>query len=92
VAHDVCEFRVAGLIGPVSRSALSELGADPGLRSTLFTGRVHEPAGVEDLLRGLAGQGMDATIILISELSGWQRRTPPCPPGTSRPRPGRGLR
>ena len=76
MAQDFYEFHVAGLIGPVIRSALPELSISAEPLGTFLTGRVHELVEVDDLLRRLHDQGLITTHIVISEQDYW--RTPTC--------------
>jgi len=71
---DLYEFRVAGLIGPVIRSALPELTAEPGDRHSVLTGTATNPAAVDCLLSQLRDAGLTESHILIATDQRWQVR------------------
>jgi hypothetical protein len=77
MAPDVYEFRVAGLIGPVLRSALPELVAIAAAPSTTLTGRTSTPDALDDILRRLRNQGLTTTFILITRHDRWNRHGHP---------------
>ncbi|HEY5151375.1 MAG TPA: hypothetical protein VIJ23_16465 [Mycobacterium sp.] len=57
VACDVYEFRIAGTIGAVVRSALPEFSAVVVPRSTVLTGTFHGPEDLQRLLDALDAHG-----------------------------------
>ena len=65
----VYEFHVAGLIGPVIRSALPELTAHRESLATVVTGRVDDSDEVARLLRRLTDHGMIVTRLSITDPS-----------------------
>jgi hypothetical protein len=75
MADQVYEFRVADLVGPVTRSALPELTAHAGSPGTVLTGRAAGPTEFDGLLRRLGEQGLSVTHIVISTSTRW------CPAG-----------
>ena len=68
---DVYEFHIAGLISPVVRAALPELGARIGSPDTILTGGVTEPARISDLFALLDDHGLVATHIVIVRRDRW---------------------
>ena len=81
---DVYEFHIAGLISPVVRSALPELVAATESRDTMLTGRVDDPADIDDLLQRLDDHGLIATHMVIGRQTRW--RATPTRSRESRPR------
>lgn len=60
------EFRVAGHLGPVTRSALPELIATDCGRGTILSGRTERTDDLDLLLRRLEEQGLVAVDVRIS--------------------------
>jgi hypothetical protein len=62
VASDVCEFRIAGTIGPVVRSALPEFSAVVVPRFTVLTGTVPGPGDLQRMLDALDSPAVDVRL------------------------------
>jgi len=69
---DIYEFHVAGLIGPVVRSALPELTTGAGDRNSVLSGRADGPDDVDRVLRRLGDAGLTPTHIVISHERRWR--------------------
>jgi len=69
----VYEFHVAGLVGPVVRSALPELSTHAGARLSVLSGTVNGPEDIDDLLQRLSDHGLVATHILIARETRWHQ-------------------
>jgi hypothetical protein len=67
---DIYEFHVAGLIGPVVRSALPELTSEHDCRSTLLSGSA-EPGEVTRLLEQLRDNGLQLQHVVLSTDHRW---------------------
>jgi hypothetical protein len=74
---EVYEFHVAGVIGPVVRSALPELSADAQDKRSVLTGTAESPEAVEELLRRIGDAGLNTTHIVISREERWHQAKPP---------------
>jgi hypothetical protein len=69
---DTYEFHVAGLIGPVVRSALPELATGVGSRDSVLSGTADGPEEVDRVLRRLGDAGLTATHIVITSNERWR--------------------
>ena len=69
---EIYEFHVAGLIGPVVRSALPELTTGAGNRNSVLSGRADGPDDVYRVLRRLGDAGLTPTHIVISNGRRWR--------------------
>jgi len=65
------EFRVAGSVGPVIRSAMSELTTTAEHRQTVLTGATGEPADINDMLALLGRAGLIPSLIVLSDRQRW---------------------
>lgn len=68
---EVYEFHVAGLIGPVVRSALPELATGAGDRNSVLSGKADGPDDVDRVLRQLGDAGLTPSHIVISSGGRW---------------------
>jgi hypothetical protein len=68
---EVYEFHVAGLIGPVVRSALPELTTGAGDRNSVLCGKADGPDDVDRVLRRLGDAGLTPSHIVISSGRRW---------------------
>ena len=68
---DIYEFHVAGLIGPVARSALPELITGPGDTNSVLSGQ-GGPDDVDDMLQRLGDAGLTTTHIVITANDRWR--------------------
>ena len=66
---DLYEFRVAGEIGPVIRSAIPELTAHLADQCSILTGCAHSPHAFADVLRQLEVLGLVETEIFVCRVS-----------------------
>ena len=66
VACDVYEFRIAGTIGPVMRSALPEFSAVVVPRFTVLTGAVPGPQDLQRLLDALDAHDSPAVDVRLT--------------------------
>jgi hypothetical protein len=69
---EIYEFHVAGLIGPVVRSALPELATGAGGKNSVLCGKADGPEEVDRVLRQLGDAGLSPTHIVISNGRRWQ--------------------
>ena len=68
---EIYEFHVAGLIGPVVRSALPEFTTGPGGRDSVLSGTANSPDDVDRMLQRLGDAGLTATHIVITSNKRW---------------------
>ena len=92
VACDVYEFRIAGTIGPVMRSALPEFSAVVVPRFTVLTGAVPGPQDLQRLLDALDAHASPAVDVRLTgdtdaaarphrDTAGGDEPDHPAPPG-----------
>jgi hypothetical protein len=85
---EIYEFHVAGLVGPVVRSALPELATGAGEKNSVLCGTAEGPDEVEKVLRQLGDAGLDPNHIVISNGRRWQPVDGAEPAGTGQGRSG----
>jgi hypothetical protein len=71
---EIYEFHVAGLIGPVVRSALPELATGAGDRNSVLSGKADGPDDVERVLQRLGDAGLTPSHIVISSGRRWRHQ------------------
>jgi len=69
---EIYEFHVAGLIGPVVRSALPELTTGAGDRNSVLSGTANGPDDVDRVLQRLGDAGLAPSHIVISNGRRWR--------------------